>query len=184
MNVTGTAVLRPLTLPADASERGVTAVAVTHVPSDVEVHECRDCGCVDLPDGVTSAAFVRSSRGADERGVARSLRDWLQSRRPESIVTVTEDDRRVINGVYESLSNGGGLGSIEVWDLGGDCNTLRDVLDGVENPVLRGTELFPEDVREVGAKIVTDAEVCEVTAVRQAALGESRGLMRGLIRNN
>jgi hypothetical protein len=98
-------------------------------------------------------------------------------------VTLTEDDRRVINRIYDASSNGEGLGSIEVWDLSDDSDSVNDVLAGVDYPVLRGTELFRSDVREVGAKIVTDAEGCEVTAVRKAVLLESRGLMRGLVRN-
>lgn len=155
---------------------------MTNVPSGVEVHECRDCGCVHVPDGVTSAAFVRSDRETGERVVARSLRDWLQSRRPEQVVVATDADRRVI----EELFGGdlpGVIGNIDVADLGGTDDRLMRDLGPEDRPVLRGTALLPSDVREVGAKVVLDdgdAPACEVSAVRRGALAECRCLVRVL----
>lgn len=170
-----TVFIRPITLPADASETGVTAVGVTHVPSDVDVYKCRDCGCVHIPTGVTSAAFVRTDRKAGEWVVARSLRDWLQSRRPGQVVVAASEDRNVIEDLFDG-DLPAVIGNITVSDLDGGADRITENIDHEDRPVLRGTSLMPVDVRDVGLKIVRDDDPVqwEVSAIRRAAIVESR----------
>lgn len=186
---TGTVLVRPHTLPVDAGETGVFGVAAAYLPSSPPTHQCSQCGHVDLSDGVVSAAFVRSSIGPGELDVIRSVADWVLSRRPSHVVTLSTSHRDVLRDRAEVRGyQNGFIDALEVLDGGLVDECPRDLLDAsgvsMDYPVLRGTVIRHTEISDVGSKVVSDAAGVEVSCVRNFCAREVRALLRALVKSD